>query len=342
MQIADEAAIIAWDEAGRREHFVRRASFRGGGSDFGFLVPTPTQPELGEVEDAAFARLEDATKPEIVERDERRLVPTLLCAFPFYAGGRSKSAVEAAAPRSVRVLDTAHVGGFDAVVLEADDAGALAKWLTEHGYAQRPELAAWLAPYVQARWKLTAFKVTGDPAARRAETAAVRMSFGADRPFFPYREPSDQRENLPAGERQERRMLRVFFLSSGKVDGSIGPRHDAWRGRVIWSDHVDAARVGGLPFATSSSWLTVFEDTASPRPGTDDLFFAPAADTTPVRPPPIVHVNEHEIPVPLDVFIAVIGGAWWIVRRIRRRRASARARDQSPESGPRSSSSTSS
>ncbi len=236
VQIAEESAIIAWDAAAHREHFIRRASFRGTGVDFGFLVPTPGKPELAEVADHVFDQLEEATKPAVVvEREIDGVEPTLLCALCAVGASRSKSAVEASAP--VRVLDAQRVAGYDAVVLEADSARALAAWLEEHHYAQRPELAAWLAPYVAAKWKLTAFKIAPDPDARAVQTAAVRLTFTTDRPFFPYREPSDQRENLPADMKASKRLLRVFFFGTERVDGTLGSRRRplAGEGRLVGS-----------------------------------------------------------------------------------------------------------
>lgn len=80
------------------------------------------------------------------------------------------------------------------------------------------------------------------------------------------------------------------------------------------------ARVGGLPFALpAGAWLTMFEDTASPRPGTDDLFFAPSTDARPVKPPPVVHTRAAEIPVPIDVLALIAWGTWRFVRRKGRR-----------------------
>src|SRR6516165_6284836 len=70
VQIAEESAIIVWDAKARVEHFIRRASFHSTGKDFGFLVPTPAKPELSEVADSVFDQLEQATKPELVEKDE--------------------------------------------------------------------------------------------------------------------------------------------------------------------------------------------------------------------------------------------------------------------------------
>jgi hypothetical protein len=317
VQIAEESAIIVWDAAAHREHFIRRASFHGTGVDFGFLVPTPDKPELAEVPDRVFEQLEEATKPAVVETTGIDGVePTLLCAFCFLVRG-TKSAME---PASVRVLDAKRVGGYDAVVLEADSAAALAAWLEQRHYAERPELAAWLAPYVAARWKITAFKIAPDHDAQAVETAAVRMSFATERPFFPYREPSDQRENLPAGLTSEGRLLRVFFIGGERVDGAIGPAGAPWPGKAIWSDRYDVARVGELPFARSAgAWLTMFEDRASPRPGTDDLFFAAARDRAPVKPPPVVLNRASKIPLPLDLIAGVAALVWMAVRRARRR-----------------------
>jgi hypothetical protein len=54
VRIADESAIIIWDASSKTEHFIRRATFSSSAHDFGFLVPTPTKPELAEAEDDAF------------------------------------------------------------------------------------------------------------------------------------------------------------------------------------------------------------------------------------------------------------------------------------------------
>jgi hypothetical protein len=320
VQIAEESAIIAWDAAAHREHFIRRASFHSAGKDFGFLVPTPSKPELAEVPDAIFSRFEEMTKPEVVQKSEVDGVePTLLCGFFFLLRGGMKSAVPAGAP--VRVLDSQRVAGYDAVVLEADSAGALASWLREHGYAERAELAAWLTPYVAAKWKLTAFKIAPGEA-HAVETAAVRMSFTTDRPFFPYREPSDQRENLPAGTTTAERLLRVFFIGAERVDGTIGDARAPWPGKAIWSDRFDPTMAGELPFALPpGAWLTMFEDKASPRPGTDDLYFAAGRERGPVKPQPVIVTHSQKIPLPLDLIAGVSVVASILVRRARRRAA---------------------
>jgi len=123
--VAAESAIIVWDEATKTEHFIRRATFESSAKDFGFLVPTPTKPELAEAGDDAFRELEDLIRPQVVTRTEFRgidLMPLLLGFFFLRAVKTAEPSVEA----SVRVLEQKRVAGYDATVLEADDAAALA------------------------------------------------------------------------------------------------------------------------------------------------------------------------------------------------------------------------
>jgi len=149
--VAEESAIIVWDEATKTEHFIRRASFRSESRDFGFLVPTPTKPELGEASDNAFAALENSILPETVYTSSNEYEPTLLLLFFFARSSKSEAPTAAA---TVRVLETKRVGDYDTAVLEADDPGALGEWLKAHGYAKREALTEWLTPYVEKKWKL--------------------------------------------------------------------------------------------------------------------------------------------------------------------------------------------
>src|SRR5205823_2589292 len=65
IDITAEAAVIVWDEANKTEHFIRRATFQSTAYDFGFLVPTPTKPEVAESDDEVFARLAEITAAKI-------------------------------------------------------------------------------------------------------------------------------------------------------------------------------------------------------------------------------------------------------------------------------------
>lgn len=320
VRIVDESAVIYWDPATRIEHFVRRARFDTTASDFGFLVQTPTQPTLAAASDSLFTTLDDVIKPEVREESRTRLVPGISCMLFLAKSSRSSAAPEThaavaqAAPDPVRVLSAQTVAGYDAVVLEADNAEALAQWLSTRGYANSPSLQRWLAPYVAQRWKLTAFRIAkANPTELGAPvTSPVRMTFTTDRPFYPYREPEEQRARSGGG-----RTLRVHVLSPSRMDGTLGAA-GRWPGAVQYANALGPAHtrlgvmLGGV--VPASTWLTSFDDRSSPRPGTDEVFFAAASDPSPVTPPPIVHVNTNDVPIPLD-WVALFALTVWVVWR---------------------------
>jgi hypothetical protein len=323
VRIAEESAVIVWDEKTRAEHFIRRATFDTDAPDFGFLVPTPAAPALAEVSDSVFNDLEYFIRPKEIVRTEFAGVDFTPTLFSFFL--RSRSFRDAATNVSaVRPLSAQRVAGYDAVVLEADNASELNRWLGRHGYASSPSLTDWLAPYVAARWKITAFKIAKDSGYREVGTSAVRMSFQTDRPFFPYREPADQREAKES--RAGDRLLRVFLLSSSRMNGTIGDKASGeWPGQTVWSGRIPGEdrelfnrlvpRDGQLP---PNTWLSVFEDKSSPRPGTDEVYFSQSKQQGTVELPPKIRTLGRSIPVPLDLMLILIGGLILVMRWKRR------------------------
>jgi len=304
--VAAEEAIIVWDAAKKTEHFIRRAQFESTAKDFGFLVPTPGVPALAAADNSAFARLRDATKEEI--RHETELDPEFSCLSALML----RSGTKAGAPPEVRVVSIQNVSGYEAAILQADDAEKLRGWLGAHGYDARPELTAWMAPYVANKWTITAFKVVG------TATSSVRMTFTTDAPVFPYREPADQRTKSAS-----ERVLRVFLVASERYAGAIG-NGGAWPGQLRYArpTALPALLAGALPadLIPERAWLHDFVDRSTPRPGTDDLFFARAADQGEVIPPPHVERLYRRVLIPLDL-AAIIGvAAYFVVRAKRGRR----------------------
>ena len=326
VEVAEESAIIVWDEQNGMEHFIRRATFRSDAANFGFLVPTPTVPDLKEERDDIFVRLEDLMRPEILKEDIHGVRPVSLF-LSFFLLNRVSEEARAPITASVRILAAATVSGYDATVLEADDASALVKWLQEHGYAVSPSLTEWFQPYIDKKWKITAFKISGD-GKQPVATTAVRMSFKTDSPFFPYREPASQREQASA--QNSPRLLRVFFIGTKRVEGGLGAGHSAWPGKTRWSDHLQKEKWSGVASQFSlpqnqmpaDPWLTVFEDDSSPRPGTDDLYFVPSQTQDRIVPRPIIEESDQRIPIPVDLIlllIAILIG----IKMIRKRKARA-------------------
>ena len=316
VDITDETALIVWDEATGTEHFIRRATFQSTGYDFGFLVPTPTRPDLGEADEAVFDRLAGITAPKVEYRhrkEKRSRGPAKMSA------GAAPDA--AAPPGGVEVLDQKQVGGYDAVVLKfrrggGDDdpavgAKELGDWLGRHGYEFGPTLVAWLKPYVANDWVMTAFRVgTPKPGVTSAaplglRAAPVRMSFKTDRPFYPYREPEEPRDDRA---RALPRLLRVFLIAATRFDGGLGDGTSPWAGRTVWADKLSTDQMNTvvplakLPAAlpVGESWLTEFEDRSTPRPRTEEVYFTPSPDRSAVAKPTVIHdiIEYYDAPEP--------------------------------------------
>jgi Uncharacterized protein conserved in bacteria (DUF2330) len=314
--VVEESAVIIWEPATKTQHFIRRATFEGQASDFGFLVPTPAAPALARVDDDVFRHLQEKTTPPTIRETQKRIDWTPLVALPFLIYNKSEGAATTAARAPVEVLSTQKVGGYEAAILDATDAAALNEWLAQNGYATTPDLTEWLDAYVKQRWIISAFKIDKSQA-ESAQTSAVRMSFATERPFFPYREPASQRD---AAAPNTSRLLRIFFVGPERVNGRIGGGEPRWPGQMHWSDAVRDIELAGVKLSGTER-LTAFEDFSSPRPGTDDLFFERDADQGKIVPPPNVITSTDTTWVPADAVIApVLVLAWWWRRRIGVRR----------------------
>jgi hypothetical protein len=318
---ADQTVILIWDAATKTQHFIRQASFKSDAEDFGFLVPSPSQPDLEESGNEAFAVFHKLTEPEVI----RSRWPSSGIGFGCSAGpGRNL----AGSAHSVRVLEEKRVAGFNASVLETTSATALVGWLQKNGYAFSPEVQAWAKPYVERGWKITALKVAksaNDKEQQTVAASALRMSFKTDRPLFPYREPDPTRsaENLEV----KRRLLRIYFVAEARYQGELTPKvpwtgQVAWAGKVGRADRKKALELLKLPETTGPAqwWLTEFEDDWPYRAAPADVYFSRAAEQKPVKRPPIEY---GAMPFSPDVTVgalAVVVVLPPLVRRVWRRR----------------------
>jgi hypothetical protein len=294
---ADQTVILIWDPASKTEHFIRQASFKSDAEDFGFLVPTPAQPELEESGNNAFPYLRKLTEPE--RKKVPRPSPVMACTC--------SALPPAAAPPGVTVLQEKLVAGFHAAVIEAASSKELVRWLRDHGYAFSPEVEAWASPYVEAGWKITALRVAKDKERQQDETVAassLRISFKTDRPLFPYREPDPEKSAAALGARH--RLLRIYFLAEARYRGEL-TQEVPWTGTVAWANRIGPedrkqllAKLN-LPETAGPAewWLTEFEDDWPYRAAPADVTFSRDADQGPVKRPPILEYTV--VPLPTDV-----------------------------------------
>lgn len=273
---ADQSVIIIWDSATKTEHFIRQASFKTDSADVGFLIPTPSKPELSESGNEAFGYLDNLTAPKNIGASSPLPVP-FAC-----------SVVASAGDPSVHVLDDKMVSGFHAQVLQADNSAVLVDWLKQNGYAFSSEIEAWSKPYVGNEWKITALKVVKDgidKTSHRITASALRLSFHTERPLFPYREPDPTSAAKSLGVHG--RLLNIYFIADQRYEGQL-TQDTTWTGKTSWSRSLDNTQRTallerlGLPATTGPDkfWLTKFADFWPYRPAPADLYFSPSPDQT--------------------------------------------------------------
>jgi hypothetical protein len=316
---ADQTVILIWDAAAKVQHFIRRASFKSEAEDFGFIIPSPSQPELSESGNEAFPYLLKVTEPETIKQRAPRGGMGCGCV------GAKKSGMDKEEPPGVRVLEEKIVAGFKAAVLEATSAEALVNWLAQNKYSYSPEVAAWAKPYIDRQWKFTALKVAREAAREQrkdVEAPALRMTFKTDRPLFPYREPDYGNDTKSVGA--SHRLLRIYFLAEARYQGEFEKGEEKWTGKVAWANPLSAAdrqkvlELLKLPANTGpAEWfLTEFEDEWPYRVAPADVYFSRSAvQDTLKRPPIIVYVSA---PYPTDVTVYALAAAMVVPLLLRR------------------------
>ncbi|MBI3300041.1 MAG: DUF2330 domain-containing protein [Elusimicrobia bacterium] len=289
MDVVKEEAIIVWDPQTETEHFIRKAAFAGAQKDFGFLVPTPTRPTLSETDDAVFAQAAEAARPTRIPIPYSAWWAVIGRGFDYFMAMVSGGAASMGSDDGgVELVETKTVADLEAAILKADDHSALVDWLKEHQYQSRPALAEWLRYYTEHGWYITAFKIS--PIANTlAETKAVRLSFKTPQPFFPYREPADQRDVNRGG-----RLLNLYVIAPGKARASLGTRR--WHGTVEYSAPL-RRRIDGID-VPEQAWLTAFSDRSEPRPGIDEVFINTERWSLPVN---VVMYDPVAVLMPLEL-----------------------------------------
>lgn len=196
-----ERVMILHDAEKEVEHFIRELTFRDATTAFGFVVPTPTKPEVAAVEISPFLGLFDKFplgQPEVVTKG----------AAP---GGAARMG-----GTGVTVHSQQRIGSFTAFVLSATDPAEMKGWLEKNKFDTTPQSSAWLAHYVELGFFFTAFRYEPKGAAEEGGVAevrgeTVRISFPTPLPFYPYLEPD--REDSLKGLVGSHRLLAVWLVS---------------------------------------------------------------------------------------------------------------------------------
>ncbi len=271
--LAREKVLLIHDAATMRQHFIREVAFRRASEPFGFVVPTPTRPEVAAVEHTPFTKLR--------QRFPFSLRGIAAGGYGFGGGGMGSGGA-----RGVEVLAVEQVGSFTAFVLAADDAAALAGWLRDNQLVSTPDADRWLAHYVRMGFFYVAMRY--DPPKSGARSKAVtaetiRISFDTPLPYYPYLEPDRAGEPSTADPR-----LLELWLVAGEPHVPVALREH--EGERRWLSPFEPGQV--TPVARRSLErvlrdeleqllpagelvLQTFQDQKRSRLGWSDVVFAP-------------------------------------------------------------------
>ncbi len=269
---ADQSVIMIWDKEKQTQHFIRQANFKTDAKDVGFIVPSPSRPQLEESGNQAFATLDKITAPYISSG----------FSVPF---GCSAAPAPVRQENSVRIVEEKRVAGYDATVLTARSGTDLVAWLEQNGYPYSPALAEWAAPYLGGDWHFTVLKLAKESASTQdIKASALRITFRTNRPLFPYREPES---SIAKGKLDvSSRLLRIYFIAEARYRGQID-EGKKWSGEAVWAKDITRHKSSllkslKLPDSTGPKtwWLTEFEDNWRYQKAAGDVYFSPNSKQT--------------------------------------------------------------
>lgn len=124
-----QKALIIYQDG--REELVISISFKGNSSDFGWIVPLPSKPEVSKVDNSIFRKLQEFTKPKENLLDKLReddYYDTPMMGIP-------ESNIMLDEKTSVEVIEQKSIGIYDYTILTSQAADDLRKWMDENDYS---------------------------------------------------------------------------------------------------------------------------------------------------------------------------------------------------------------
>jgi hypothetical protein len=149
VHLTDETqGLIVWDEQSGEQTFVVRQGYEGVASDFGLVLPTPSEPNLTREDDDLFRQLNTLTK------DPDRGIDL----------GRQGPRVQTM-DAEVEVVKQRQIGDFDLTVLQANESNALLDWLDRNNYTYGNRTEANIDHYINKDgYYFTAMKINVEAA----------------------------------------------------------------------------------------------------------------------------------------------------------------------------------
>lgn len=183
--------ILIFDNG--RISLIPQVQFEGDARDFGIVVPVPGLPELATVNGAVFAEASFLTQPLVRRSNKGCSCDDEVVVSPMFdTGAMAENARVDDMGNGVTIIYEEIVGTYQAVVLQATQAGALSTWLNDNGYRYNPADSSVLAGYVQQNWYFVAMKLDTNQVPPQidvwwsAVTSPAKISFPYDEDALTY------------------------------------------------------------------------------------------------------------------------------------------------------------
>jgi hypothetical protein len=156
MNQVGERILFVVDEGVVTTHV--QIEYTGSASDFAWILPVPSPPDLQVSHNEIFRQLQFATQPFFqLNWDENKD-----CDFFFWPTAEEATVDFSRADDGVEVVSAERVGPYDTVVISAENAASVTAWLTDNGYNLGDLGAELLAPYVEESFYFLALKLAPD------------------------------------------------------------------------------------------------------------------------------------------------------------------------------------
>ena len=207
---AGERIVFAVDTDAHTVEAHVQISYEGPSEDFAWIVPVPAAPEVFLSSDLLFNAIAPATQATFTpvvttlgSCSRRQLRLGSVWGSPDYEINTSGPLP---APE-VTVVSRDQVGPYDSVVLQANDADALASWLGEHNYDLPTNFATVIAPYVAEGQAFLALRLLKDRDA--GDLTPIAFRYAGDKASIPIQLTSiAAAPDLP---------LQVFYLGAHRA-----------------------------------------------------------------------------------------------------------------------------
>jgi len=184
-----QRAVILFD--GKVQTLIVSTTFRGQASEFVWVVPVPSRPEVEAGMDEVFTALDDYTRPKGNDR------------FPQPAGLYGVDMMQLNTAPGVRVVETKKVDIYDIAVLEAADSQALRQWLEANNYPYPESREHLLNSYIDRDWYFVAAKVNAQSVGyagsylREGHATPLKISFPTEQIIYPLKISGPEAQFVP-------------------------------------------------------------------------------------------------------------------------------------------------